>query len=90
MAKCWGKLLILKPTCIRNSLVKDETGINWPSGFIIANCNNKKIIKILLDMSRATGGRLLVLLTTLISFMQQISISSMVIRARHAKKMIKH
>lgn len=89
-AKCWGKVLMFKATHIRNSPVQDETDINWPSGFVVANRNNKKIIKILLDMSRATSGRLLVLLTTLISFMKQISISAMVIPAQHTKKMIKH
>lgn len=89
-AKCWGKVLIFKATHIRNSPVQDETDVNWPSDFIVANRNNKKIIKILLDMSRATSGRLPVLLTTLISFMKQISISATVIPAQHTKKMIKH
>lgn len=40
--KRYQKLPIFKTTCIRNPPDKDEMGINWPSGFIAANCNNNK------------------------------------------------
>lgn len=38
--KRYKRLPIFKTTCIRNPPDKDEMDINWPSGFIVANCNN--------------------------------------------------
>lgn len=40
--KCYKKVLIFKTTHIGNPPVKDETDKNWPSGFIVADCNSKK------------------------------------------------